>query len=236
MTLTGFSLPELSAFDPPVEGEGSLDPMGLGRHLGPLGQPSCPRLRARMRRVRFVTAIAVGALACETLAEEIAADGISTPSICFEWLVVEAFVRRLPGGQGFPLGVPGSFKARAVVARSQRLSAATYLKGPSVFGFHGVYKPFAVDSDVVGSGLEPGASCSELTRQMGARTGFRRVHRWCARHHRRQAARPDTGCGPRHASGWALCDESQRPAVRAPDGILASRHSGAQLNAEPCVP
>ena len=29
MTLTGFSLPELSAFDPPVEGEGSIDPMGL---------------------------------------------------------------------------------------------------------------------------------------------------------------------------------------------------------------
>jgi hypothetical protein len=156
VTLTGFSLPELSAFDPPVEGEGSLDPMGLAAISDRLANLLIPGMRARMRRVRFVTAVAVGALACETLADEIAADGISTPSICFEWLLVESFVRRLPAGEGFPLGVPGSLKARTVVARSQRLSAATYLKGPSVFGFHGVYKPFAVDSDVVGSGLEPG--------------------------------------------------------------------------------
>ena len=172
MTLPGFSLPELSAFDPPVEGEGSHDPMGLAAISDRLANLLVPGLRARMRRVRFVTAIAVGALACEMLADEIAADGVSTPSICFEWLVVEAFVRRLPGGQGFPLGVPGSFKARAVVARSQRLSAATYLKGPAVFGFHGVYKPFAVDSEVVGSGLEPGASCSNLTRRWEREQGF----------------------------------------------------------------
>ena len=172
VTLTGFSLPELSAFDPPVEGEGSLDPMGLAAISDRLADLLIPGLRARMRRVRFVTAIAVGAVACETLADEIAADGISTPSICFEWLVVEAFVRRLPAGQGFPLGVPGSFKARTVVTRSQRLSAATYLKGPSVFGFHGVYKPFAVDSDVIGSGLEPGGRCADLTRRWEREQGF----------------------------------------------------------------
>ena len=172
MTLTGFSLPELSAFDPPVEGEGSLDPMGLAAISDRLANLLIPGMRARMRRVRFVTAIAVGALTCETLADEIAADGISTPSICFEWLLVEAFVRRLPVGQGFPLEVPGSLKARTVVARSQRLSAATYLKGPSVFGFHGVYKPFAVDSDVVGSGLEPGARCAELTHRWEREQGF----------------------------------------------------------------
>src|ERR1022692_4142599 len=139
--------------------------MGLAAISDRLADRLVPGVRARMSRLRFVTAIAVGSLACETLGNEIAADGISTPSICFEWLVLEAFVRRLPGGRDFPQGVPGSLKARTVVARSQRLSAATYLKGPSVFGFNGVYKPFAVDSDVVGSGLEPGARCAELTRQ-----------------------------------------------------------------------
>ena len=54
-----------------------------------------------------------------------------------------------------PIGVPGSQKASAVVKRGQRLSAATYLKGPSVFGFNGVYKPFAIDAAIVGTDLGP---------------------------------------------------------------------------------
>lgn len=146
--------------------------MGLAAISDRLADLLVPGLRARMRRVRFVTVMAVGALVCETLADETSGDGISTPSICFEWLVLEAFVRRLPSGQGFPQGVPGSLKTQTVVARSQRLSAATYLKGPTVFGFHGVYKSFAVDSGVVGSGLEPGARCAELTRRWEREQGF----------------------------------------------------------------
>jgi hypothetical protein len=42
VTLTGFSLPELSAFDPPVEGEGSIDPMGLAAISDQLADLSCP--------------------------------------------------------------------------------------------------------------------------------------------------------------------------------------------------
>jgi hypothetical protein len=163
MSLAGFALPELSEYDPPVAGEGSLDPMGLAAISDRLADRLVPGLRARMLRIRFVTAMAVGAMACETLADEIAADGISTPSICFEWLVIEAFVRRL-SVQQVPRGVPGSQKARAVVKRGQRLSAATYLKGPSVFGFNGVYKPFAVDSGITGRDLDPGPRCVELVR------------------------------------------------------------------------
>jgi hypothetical protein len=124
-----------------------------------------------MQRVRFVTAMAVGAMACETLADEVSADGISTPAICFEWLVIEGFVRRL-SPQEIPPGVPGSQKARVVVNRKQRLSAATYLKGPSVFGFNGVYKPFAVDAHVVSSDLDPGPRCAELTRAWEAEQDF----------------------------------------------------------------
>src|SRR4051812_49081009 len=163
MTLAGFTLPELSAYDPPVAGEGSLDPMGLAAISDRLADRLGPGLRARGPRIRFVTAVAVGAMACETLADELPADGISTPSICFEWLVLEGFARRLAPND-IPTGVPGSQKARVVVGQKQRLSAATYLKGPSVFGFNGVYKPFAVDSHVVGGGLEPGPRCAELVR------------------------------------------------------------------------
>ena len=171
MSLTGLNLPELSAFDPLVEGEGSIDPMGLASISDQLANILVPGLRARMRRVRFVTAMAVGAIACETLTDEIPADRISTPAVCFEWLVLEAFVRRL-GGPDFPQAVPGSLKARTVVNRSQRLSAATYLKGPTVFGFNGVYKPFAIDSAIVASDLSPGARCTDLLRPWEQEQGF----------------------------------------------------------------
>ena len=90
MSIAGLVLPQLSAFDPPVASEGSLDPMGLAAISDRLANVLVPGLRARMQRVRFVTATAVGALACETLADELPADNVSTPAICFEWLVVES--------------------------------------------------------------------------------------------------------------------------------------------------
>jgi hypothetical protein len=163
MTIAGFTLPALSAYDPPVAGEGSLDPMGLAAISDRLADRLVPGLRARMQRMRFVTATAVGALSCETLVDESAADEVSTPAICFEWVVLEAFVRRLKPNE-IPSGVPGSQKARNVVNRKQRLSAPTYLKGPKVFGFNGVYKPFSVDAGIVDSSLEPGVRCAELIR------------------------------------------------------------------------
>ncbi len=171
MTIAGFTLPALSAYDPPASGEGSLDPCGLAAFSDRLADRLVPGLRARMLRVRFVTAMAVSAVTCETLLDEHAADNISTPAICFEWLTVEAFTRRLSPAQ-MPPGVPGSGKARSVINRKQRLSAATYLKGPSVFGFHGVYKPFAVDAGVVDTGLEPGSDCTNLLRAWEVEQGF----------------------------------------------------------------
>ena len=171
MTLAGFELPQMTAWDPGVSGEGSLDPMGLAAISDRLADRLVPGVRARMQSIRFVTAMAVGATACETLADERPRDDISTPAICFEWLVIEAFVRRL-SPQEMPTGVPGSQKARAVVNRRERLSAATYLKGPKVFGFNGVYKPFSVDAGIVGSDLDPGPRCAELTRSWESECGF----------------------------------------------------------------
>ena len=42
MTLAGFTLPELSAYDPPVAGEGSIDPMGLAASQIAWQTVSCP--------------------------------------------------------------------------------------------------------------------------------------------------------------------------------------------------
>nr|WP_194945798.1 hypothetical protein [Mycolicibacterium malmesburyense] len=136
------TLPSLSEYHPPLAGEGGLDPMGLAAISDRLADRLVPGVRARMQRFRFVTAMAVGATVCGTLGDELPADEISTPAICFEWLVIEGFVRRL-STEDIPPGVPGSQKTRSVVKRGQRLSAATYLKSPSVFGFNGIYKPFA---------------------------------------------------------------------------------------------
>jgi hypothetical protein len=171
MTIAGLTLPELSEYDPPIAGEGSIDPMGLAAISDRLADRLVPGLRARMLRVRFVTVIAVGSVACETLADEPPADGVTTPAVAFEWLTIEGFARRLPPNL-MPHGVPGSLKARTVVSRNERLSASTYLKGPSVFGFNGVYKPFAVDARVVGADLEPGPRCAELVRAWEQDQGF----------------------------------------------------------------
>lgn len=171
MSVAGLTLPQLSAFDPPVASEGSLDPTGLAAISDRLAERLAPALRARMLRFRFLTAMAVGAMACETLADEMPVDGVSTPAIGFEWLVVEAFVRRLTP-QNTPNGVPGSQKARTVISTGQRLSAATYLKGPAVFGFNGVYKPFATEAGVVGSMLEPGPQSTSLVRRWESEQSF----------------------------------------------------------------
>lgn len=161
--LAGLSLPRLSEFDPPVVGEGSLDPMGLAAISDRLADRLVPGVRARMQKVRFVTTMAVGSLVVESLWNEVPADDVSTPAICFEWLVLEAFTRRFRGHE-VPAGLPGSVKTRAVIERGERLSADTYLKGPRVFGFHGVYKPFAVDSKVVTDDLEPDTQAADLAR------------------------------------------------------------------------
>lgn len=110
------------------------------------GLPSLlvPGLRARMRWVRFTTAMAVAAAAVEPLADEPPSDGVSTPAICFEWLLIEALVRRIECA--LPSDIPGSQKARTAINRGERLSPQTYLNSPRVFGFHGVYKPFGVES------------------------------------------------------------------------------------------
>jgi hypothetical protein len=170
MTLAGLTLPELSEYDPPVVGEGSIDPMGLAAISDRLADRLVPGLRARMLRVRFVTAMAVGSIACETLGDELPLDGVTTPAIAFEWLTIEGFARRLP--PPMPQGIAGSLKARTVVSRKGRLSARTYLKGPSVFGFNGVYKPFAVDAGIVDSDLNPGPRCSALIRSWERDQGF----------------------------------------------------------------
>ncbi len=164
MTLQTPALPQLSEADPLIDGEGSLDPLGLTRVADSLAELLLPGLRARMRRIRFVTASAVGALAADGLGDVPAGDGKATPSICFEWIVLESFARQR--GSGSPLevsGVPGSAKTRGVIAQGHRLTATNYLKSPSVFGFTGVYLPLARHFCVLDGDRAPAAETTALT-------------------------------------------------------------------------
>lgn len=149
---TGLTLPFLTAPDPDVMQEGSLDPLGMGRLADSLANEIAPEVTARMSRIRFLTAMAVGARAVEQPAEWMAEDG--TPAfLAFEWLVVEAFARTPAVGD--VVGVPGIQKARrAVQGRRHVGSGDRYLAAPKVFGFHGVYKRITIDLGVVDDRLE----------------------------------------------------------------------------------
>ena len=144
-----------------MAGEGSLDPLGLAPLADELAELLVPHVRARMSRVRFVTAMAVGAVVAEGFIDQVAGDEISSPSICFEWLTIEAFVRRI-ADEDWTRNIPGSRKARSVVNGGGRLAAGNYLKTPTVFGFNGIYRPLASSLGIVDQELLPGERCGAL--------------------------------------------------------------------------
>lgn len=157
-------LPQLTEEDPEVAGEGSIDPLGLAPLSEQLGELLLPGITNRMRRPRLLTAMAVGAVATDGLEESVEpADGRSTPSVCFEWLVLEALVDR---AQHLPPDVmrqlAGSAKVRAAVERGEPLSLGNYLKAPNVFGFTGILLPWARSCGVLDRQRRPAERAPEL--------------------------------------------------------------------------
>jgi hypothetical protein len=141
------TLPILTLPDPVTTGEGILDPLGLSSIGDRLADWILPALAVRMSKPRFLTAMAVSAAICDGLQEELASDGVTPAHIVFEWLLLEGFVRQATDKE--IRGTPGSDKARTARDNGVRLSAKTYLKTPSVFGFHGVYKRLARHTGIV---------------------------------------------------------------------------------------
>lgn len=154
--------PRFSEYDPGAVGEGSLDPLGLGAVADRIADRLAPGLRARMSQPRFVTLSAVGAYACQPISDLVSSDGKSTFDLAFEWLVVESLVL-YPNPERLR-GVPGRQKAQRAARGKERLSAQTYLAGPRVFGFTGVYRPFSLDSIVLGTDGLTAANAESLIR------------------------------------------------------------------------
>ena len=159
-------LPRLSEADPLASSEGSIDPLGMYAIADTLAMQLVPGVRERMQRPRFVTAIAVSAAVCSEFGEDVlAADGLSEPWQVFEWHLVEGLIRTR-GASNSLHGLPGSDKAAAAITDRVHLSAARYLKTPSVYGYHGVYRLLAEDLDIVADGRLGEAGCELLMAWM----------------------------------------------------------------------
>ncbi len=141
-------MPMLSEADPKVSAEGSIDPLGTYAIADALAVRMIPGVRERQLHPRFLTSIAVSlALSNEFDDEMVAADGVSEPWQVFEWYLVEGTVRTTTDSK-LLRGLPGQDKTSRAIKDGVALSAKRYLKTPTVFGFHGVYRALARDVEV----------------------------------------------------------------------------------------
>jgi hypothetical protein len=189
------AFPLLSEYDPALSAEGSLDPLGLYSIADALAVRLVPGVRQRQRHPRFLTTMSASFAICEDFGEEVvASDRISEPWQVFEWYVVEGLVRTLGSGQDlaarddevlvdpYPAltnndrlhGLPGRNKAAKAIHEEVPLSAKRYLKTPSVFGFHGVYRTLARELNIEMAGRmgEAGYELLSVWQEEQGLTGF----------------------------------------------------------------
>lgn len=134
--------PLLTERDEAESAEGGIDPLGLYIIADALGVRLIPGIRERQTHPRFLTALAVSLDLCSEFEDEVVAiDGVSEPWLVFEWHVVEGIVRTSESGE--TVGLPGSLKTARAIADRVPLSSPRYLKTPSIFGFHGIYRLLA---------------------------------------------------------------------------------------------
>src|SRR6185295_3447431 len=93
------------------------------------------------------TAMAVCAAVCEGIEEQVAPDGVTPTFVVFEWLVVESFIRA--ASREDTIHTPGMLKARTAKDDGEPMSASAYLRIPTIFGFHGIYRPLARQAGIV---------------------------------------------------------------------------------------
>jgi hypothetical protein len=129
-----------------------------------------PAVRERMQRVRFLTVMAIGAQVTEGL------DGDpdqpeAQPFLVWEWLVVEAIIRKLVENPGV-WGVPGTLVTRRALADYGYLDHRSYLKTPRIFGFHGVYKRLAIHLRLVDVRLGPRLESERLADAWARDAGY----------------------------------------------------------------
>ncbi len=150
--------PLLSAFDPVASEEGGIDPFSLQATYEQLAERILPFITVRMARPRFLTAIAAGAVVCQRLRDEVAADRVTPAWLVYEWYVIESFVRRgsaagadeggrIPGIQKVTGRTPcrGARSPRRRISRHRGSSASPGSTGGSPRGCGSWTTTFALD-------------------------------------------------------------------------------------------
>jgi hypothetical protein len=218
MTMT---FPFLTSYDPPGTSEGTLDPLGLYQIADQLAMQLVPAVRERMQRIRFLTAMAVGALVTERLDDD-PRQREASPYLVWEWLVVEALMREM-GDDPNIWGVPGTLVARRALGQHGYLDARSYLKTPRVFGFHGVYKRLATHLGILDVHLGPGPNAEGLVDAWASGIGLGRLEEarpmlsgWSAAVRWSLAEKP-----PRTKPGWSKETWSELARAFAPSTCKA---------------
>jgi hypothetical protein len=165
-------IPFRTLVDPEVQGEGSIDPLGLALLADRLADWILPGMTARMWRPRFLTAMAAAASILQGLEDEVAHDGVTPPWLILEWYFVEAIADVDEPEAGTFRRIPGIDKARRARRDKVPMNPARYLKTPKVFGFHGVYKRLARHLDIVDDDLRLGDRGYTLVRIWAAEQGI----------------------------------------------------------------
>ncbi len=144
-----YSAPACSVFDPVIQSDVSIDPLGLALVYERLADRMLPGMTVRMRRPRFMTALAVGAFICaEYGPDTVAADDVTPPYLVFEWWIVEAFVRA-SALLTDKRQIPGFRKVETARVAGRPIDAPAYLKTASVFGFTGILRRLARRTQVI---------------------------------------------------------------------------------------
>lgn len=230
MTVT---FPFLTAYDPPGTSEGTLDPLGLYQIADQLAVQLVPTVRERMQRIRFLTAMAVGAIVTEGL-EDDPHQRDASPYLVWEWLVVEALIREM-GDDPSIWGVPGTLVARRALSHHGYLDARSYLKTPRIFGFNGVYKRLALHLGLVNVHLAPESNTESLVDAWARGLGIggiseakQLLSRWTAAVRRSLSEKP-----PRTKPNWSKETWSELARAFAPVKSMAreKRYLRDSLNA-----
>ncbi len=210
--------PFLTSYDPPGTSEGTLDPLGLYQIADQLAMQLVPAVRERMQRIRFLTAMAVGALVTEGLDDDPQKRDAS-PCIVWEWLVVEALIRSM-GDDSSVWGVPGTLVARRALDQHGYLDARSYLKTPRIFGFNGVYKRLAIHLGILDVHMGPGPNAEALVDAWARGLGFTglagarsRISSWSAAVERSLGEKP-----PRTKPSWGNSGWDELAQAFAPSG------------------
>ena len=207
------TLPFLTSYDPPGAMEGTLDPLGLYLIADQLAVELVPAVRERMVRVRFLTAMTVGAVIREKV-DDAQSRRDASAYLVWEWLVVEAMIREMEEDPGI-WGVPGSLVTRRALGRHGYVDARSYLKVPRIFGFHGVYKRLAIYLGLVDVHLNPGPNADRLVdawaRDLSSSGREELLTRWTAALRRSLAETP-----PRTKPGWSKHHWGELAAAFAP--------------------